>query len=393
MTKNMPTIFERDTARAFCKHAPIEILSTASGPLKGLTFGVKDIYDIAGVPTAFGSPAWLETHPIPNKTATFITALINSGASLLGKTHTDELIYSILGMNIHYGTPLNTLAPDRVPGGSSSGSAAAVAANIVDFAIGSDTGGSVRAPASFCGVYGIRTSHGRISLEDARPLAKSFDSLGWFSRDPKILLKVGEVLFNQAPPKKNSGKFYFLKEAFDLLPPDVAKQAQEAITNRLGLDQISSVSIGNHQLSDWAENFRLIQGSEAWQQHGDWVKVRLHEMGPGVKERFEASSLITKDQVAQAQIVRTQVIQTMQNLLGEDTYLILPTVIDVAPYLQSSNVEFDAFRKNTFQLLCIAGLCGLPQVTLPVLTIKNAPFGVSILAARNKDLELLSQIT
>jgi amidase len=388
----MTTIFERDTARAFCHHAPIEIISNSLGPLQGLTFGVKDIYDIAGVPTAFGSPAWLATHPIPNKTATFIDSLIHAGASLLGKTHTDELIYSILGMNIHYGTPLNTLAPDRVPGGSSSGSAAAVAANLVDFAIGSDTGGSVRAPASFCGVYGIRTTHGRISLEDARPLAKSFDTLGWFARDPQILLKVGETLFHEEAPQKKPANFYFLKEAFDLLPDEIAKRAKEAICSRLGLSNVATASIGNHQLKDWAENFRIIQGFEAWKQHGDWVKVRLNEMGPGVKERFIASSQITEKQMLQALPIRAQVIETMRAILKDDTYLIMPTVIDAAPYLNSSNEEFDAFRKNTFQLLCIAGFCGLPQLTLPVLSVNNAPFGVSLLAGRNRDLSLLSQI-
>ena len=171
-------ILELDKVSAFCKHAPVEIQVSQEGPLNRLSYGVKDIYDIAGIPTGFGSPAWLKTHPIPSNTATFIKTLSNAGATLVGKTHTDELTYSILGINAHYGTPLNSAAPARVPGGSSSGSAAAVAAGLVDFAVGSDTGGSVRAPASFCGIYGIRTTHGRISLKHARALARSFDSLG-----------------------------------------------------------------------------------------------------------------------------------------------------------------------------------------------------------------------
>jgi amidase len=388
----MPTIFERDTINAFCKEAPIEILSSASGPLSGLSFGVKDVFDIANVPTGFGSPAWLNTHPIPSKTASFISRLVDAGASLVGKTHTDELTYSILGMNAHYGTPINSAAPDRVPGGSSSGSAAAVAANLVDFAIGSDTGGSVRTPASFCGIYGFRPTHGRISLENARPLAKSFDTLGWFARDPEILLKVGEILLHETRTTKSNPSYFFLKEAFDLLPVAVAKQAKEAIALRLGNPQISTVSIGNHNLQDWAETFRILQGAEIWQEHGGWAKEHFSEMGPGIKERFEAASLITKDQCKAALLKQIEVIATLNQLLTENTYLILPTVIDIAPRLNSTAVELDAFRKNSFKLLCIAGLCGLPQVNLPLLTIQDAPFGVSILGKRGMDIALLSEI-
>ncbi len=388
----MPTIFERDNINAFCKEAPIEILSSASGPLSGLTFGVKDIFDIANIPTGFGSPAWLNSHPIPSKSAPFISSLVDAGASLVGKTHTDELTYSILGMNAHYGTPLNVAAPGRVPGGSSSGSAAAVAAHLVDFAIGSDTGGSVRTPASFCGIYGFRPTHGRISLENARPLAKSFDSLGWFARDPEILLKVGEVLFNETRTTKSNASFFFLKEAFELLPADVAKQAKEAIALRLGNPQISTVSIGNGDLQDWAETFRILQGAEIWQEHGNWAKEHINEMGPGIKERFEAASLITVEQKKKAQLEQIEVIKTMNQLLAENTFLILPTVIDIAPRLNATASELDAFRKNSFKLLCIAGLCGLPQVNLPLLTIQDAPFGVSVLGKRGMDMALLSEI-
>lgn len=388
----MPTIFERDTVNAFCKEAPVEILSSTSGPLQGLTFGVKDIFDIANVPTGFGSPAWLNSHPIPSKSAPFISRLVDAGASLIGKTHTDELTYSILGINAHYGTPLNVAAPDRVPGGSSSGSAAAVAADLVDFAIGSDTGGSVRTPASFCGIYGFRPTHSRISLENARPLAKSFDSLGWFARDPEILLKVGEVLLNETRATKSNPSFFFLKEAFDLLPADIAQQAKEAIALRLGNPQITTVSIGNCDLQEWAETFRILQGAEIWEEHGNWAKEHINEMGPGIKERFEAASLITEEQKKKAQLEQVEVIATINQLLGENTYLILPTVIDIAPRLNSTASELDAFRKNSFKLLCIAGLCGLPQVSLPLLTIQDAPFGVSILGRRGMDMALLSEI-
>ena len=390
---NMPTVLERDRVNAFCKHAPIEIQSTKNGPLKGCTFAVKDIYDIAGVPTAFGSPAWLNSHPIPTQTAAFITKLVEEGASLVGKTHTDELTYSILGMNAHYGTPTNSAAPNRVPGGSSSGSAAAVAAGLVDFAIGSDTGGSVRAPASFCGIYGIRPSHGRISLENARPLAKSFDTLGWFAQDPDILLRVGEVLLNESLPTEFPKQWCFLKEAFELIHPNVANQAKEIIRKVLGDDEIQSISLEGQKLAEWSEVFRILQAGEVWQEHGTWASAHMGNMGPGIKERFEAAKAISAEQITTALQSQHEIIQTMDRVLKVHPFVILPTVIDAAPFITSSSVEFDAFRKNSFQLLCIAGLNGLPQITLPLMQVDQAPFGISILARRGMDMHLLKIAT
>ena len=390
---NMPTILNRDPVNAFCKHAPIEIRSTKNGRLQGCTFAVKDIYDIAGVPTAFGSPAWLNSHPIPTHTAAFITKLVDEGASLVGKTHTDELTYSILGMNAHYGTPTNSAAPNRVPGGSSSGSASAVAAGLVDFAIGSDTGGSVRAPASFCGIYGIRPSHGRISLENARPLAKSFDTLGWFARDPGTLLRVGEALLNESLPPDFPLQMGFLKEAFDIIHPEVASQAKEIIRKALGVEQIQSISLEDQKLSEWSEVFRILQAGEVWQEHGAWANAHMDTMGPGIKERFQAAKEITAEQIAAALQSQRNIIKAMDRLLKVHPFVILPTVIDAAPLIASSSVEFDAFRKNSFQLLCMAGLNGLPQITLPLMQVDHAPFGISILARRGMDMHLLKIAT
>ncbi len=386
---NMPNAFEHDHVNAFCKHAPIEIESTSNGQLKGYTFAVKDIYDISGIPTSFGSPAWLNSHPIPTKTAAFITALIDEGASLVGKTHTDELTYSILGMNAHYGTPTNSAAPNRVPGGSSSGSAAAVAAGLVDFAIGSDTGGSVRVPASFCGLYGIRPSHGRISLENARPLAKSFDTLGWFAKDPDTLLRVGAVLLNESLPTDFPFQLCFLKEAFEILHPEIASQAKEILSKMLGNSQIKTISLEGQNLDEWSETFRILQAAEIWREHGEWANAHLDNMGPGVKERFQAAKAITAEQIATASQSRNKIIGVMDRLLKDHPFLVLPTVIDVAPLIESSNIEFDTFRKHTFPLLCIAGLNGLPQITLPLMQIDGAPFGISILAQRGMDLPLM----
>ncbi|HTD91891.1 MAG TPA: amidase family protein, partial [Burkholderiales bacterium] len=188
------SILDLDSLGAFCRHTHVEVPGAHSGPLAGLTFGLKDIFDVAEHKTGFGSPDWLRTHDAAKTHSYVAKKLLDAGAALVGKTHTEEMAFSLTGENAHYGTPVNVAAPDRVPGGSSSGSAAAVAGKLVDFAIGSDTGGSVRAPASFCGIYGIRPTHGRISLEGVCPLAPGFDTCGWFARDSAMLARVGEVL-------------------------------------------------------------------------------------------------------------------------------------------------------------------------------------------------------
>jgi len=224
----MDSILHRDQIGAFCRHTHVAVKGAGAGPLAGLSFGAKDIYDIAGHRTGFGSPDWFATHPAATRTAAAVQRLLDAGADMVGKTHTDELTYSLNGENAHYGTPVNVNAPGRIPGGSSSGSAAAVAAGLCDFTLGSDTGGSVRAPASYCGIYGIRPTHGRVSLEGACPLATSFDTAGWFARDPETLQRVGRVLLGNeragAP-----GKLLVAEDAFQLAGGSISRALQPAL--------------------------------------------------------------------------------------------------------------------------------------------------------------------
>ncbi|HEX6004321.1 MAG TPA: amidase family protein, partial [Burkholderiales bacterium] len=224
----MDSILQRDQVGAFCRHTHVALKGSGSGPLAGLTFGVKDIYDIAGHRTGFGSPDWFATHAAAARTAPTVQRILNAGADMVGKTHTDELTYSLNGENPHYGTPVNVNAPGRIPGGSSSGSAAAVAAGLCDFALGSDTGGSVRAPASYCGIYGIRPTHGRVSLEGACPLAPSFDTAGWFARDATLLERVGQVLLGEARAQA-PGRLLLARDAFELAGDAITQALQAAV--------------------------------------------------------------------------------------------------------------------------------------------------------------------
>ena len=379
-----------DALGAFCRHTHVAVAGSAAGPLAGLTFGVKDIYDIAGYKTGFGSPDWLDTHPPAARTAPVVATLLAAGADMLGKTQTDELTYSLNGENSHYGTPVNVNAPGRIPGGSSSGSAAAVAGGLVDFALGSDTGGSVRAPASFCGIYGIRPSHGRISLEGACPLAQSFDTTGWFARDALLLERIGQVLLGMETPAAQ-GSVWLAEDALALLDATAQYALQPALSRiRNAIGGFCPVTVSAQGLPQWFQAFRVLQGAEIRTQLGDWVARVRPKLGPGVRERIEWTATINAGDVARAQAVREAARRRMDELLANHAVLVLPTVPDIAPLCNTPAAALDDFRARAMSLLCIAGLAGLPQVSLPLAKSQGCPLGVSLIAGRGEDALLLA---
>ena len=189
-----------DTLNAFVPGPRHHVAGASTGTLAGLTFAVKDLIDVAGIPTGGGNPDWERSHPVPSRHAWIVERLLQAGASVIGKTATDEVSLGILGENAFTGTPLNPAAPDRVPGGSSSGSASVVAAGVCDFALGTDTGGSVRVPASFCGLFGIRPTHGRVDFTGVLPQAPGSDTVGWFARDAGTFARVCEAVFGESLP-------------------------------------------------------------------------------------------------------------------------------------------------------------------------------------------------
>ncbi len=378
-----------DALDAFCRHTHVAVAGASTGPLAGLTFGAKDIYDIAGHRTGFGSPEWLATHPPATRTAPVVAALLAAGADMLGKTQTDELTYSLNGENAHYGTPVNVNAPGRIPGGSSSGSAAAVAGGLVDFALGSDTGGSVRAPASFCGLYGMRPTHGRIALIGACALAPSFDAAGWFARDAALLERVGLVLLGEtAPPAP--GALLLAQDALALLDAPAVAALQPALTCiTAALGALRPVTLSAEGLPQWFQAFRVLQGAEIHTQLGAWVAQNKPQLGPGVRERMAWTATITADAVARAQAVRDVAQRRMDALLADHAVLVLPTLPDIAPLLNTPAAALDDFRARAMSLLCIAGLAGLPQISLPLATLNGCPLGVSLIGGRGDDALLL----
>lgn len=386
----MDSILHRDEIGAFCRHTHVAVKGAGAGPLAGLTFGAKDIFDIAGHRTGFGSPEWFATHPAAARTAPTVQRLLDAGAEMLGKTHTDELTYSLNGENAHYGTPVNVNAAGRIPGGSSSGSAAAVAAGLCDFALGSDTGGSVRAPASYCGVYGIRPTHGRVSLEGACPLARSFDTAGWFARDAALLERVGRVLLGEERAG-TPGRVLVAQDAFGLAGKAVTQALQPAL-DKLGAvaRETEAFTVAAEGLPQWFEVFRVLQGAEVWAQHGAWINRVKPDLGPGVKQRIEWTSTINARDVGPAKAKREEIARRMNDALAGNAVLALPTVPGIALLRNAPPAETEDFRGRAMSLLCIAGLARLPQVSLPLARLDGCPLGLSLVAARGGDMMLLA---
>lgn len=376
---------------AFVAHDLKRPLAGASGgPLAGLTAAVKDMYDIAGEKTGGGNPDWLAHARPATKSAPAVQALLDAGATVIGKTVCDEFFFSILGVNAHYGTPVNPRAPGRVPGGSSSGSASAVACGACDLALGSDTGGSVRAPASFCGLYGIRPTHGRVDLAGAMPMAPSFDVGGWFAGGPGVFAKAGSVLLRgrgEAAPVRN---LVILDDAFALADEGVAALMRTALAAMAdALPTPRHETIAPEGLDAWREIFRILQGREVWSLYGDFITTHKPQLDKPIRRRFEAAAGITADEAAQADEARTRARRRIESLAQPGTVLVLPTSPAIAPRRDASGADTNVFRTRIMELTCISGLSGLPQVTIPAGTVDGCPAGLSFIGWRDGDEALL----
>lgn len=381
-----------DPAHAFLPYPAVAVPNAPAGPLAGLNFAVKDLFDVAGYPTGCGSPLMLAQSRIKARTAPTVQRLLAAGARFTGKTHTDELAFSMNGRNAHFGTPRNGGAPDRIPGGSSSGSAAAVSNGLCDFALGTDTGGSVRAPASHCGLFGIRPTHGRISLEGAHDLAPSFDTCGFFARDAAIFARVGDVLLGDDPaPLPSRLRLLRPTDLWSLVSTDVRDALASAcarIEAALGSGSECQVALESFDTMYW--QFRHLQGYEAWRVNGAFIEQLRPPLGPGVAERFAWSRTVTLEQAQAAAAFRARYREHLGRLLGGDGVLLLPTMPDVAPLLTADEGALEDYRNTAIRLLCVSGLSGLPQVTLPMAQRLGAPLGISLLGPAGSDRALVA---
>ena len=380
-----------DTARAFMPYPWVDVPRASTGPLSGLTFAVKDLFDVAGYPTSGGQPFVLAQSGIKTRHAVTVERLLQAGATFVGKTITDELAFSMNGQNAHFGSPVNGAVPDRISGGSSSGSAAAVSNGLCDFALGTDTGGSVRAPANHCGLIGLRPTHGRVSLSGALDMAPSLDTCGWFTRDIHTFGRVAEVLLGHDP--------YPLPERVRLLrSPQLDALAQpEALHALLGaMQRVEAVTQSATSLApdllDIESMFwsvRHIQGHETWGINRALITRFAPPLGPGVAQRFEWSRQVTDAQMEQAREQRARLQATWKQVIGLDGVLMLPTMPDIAPLNTLSESEMDDFRNRSVRLLCLSGLTGCPQISLPMASRQGAPLGLSLMGPPGSDLSLV----
>ena len=380
-----------DHLNAFCKDTGAYLQGAPDGPLSGLTFAAKDILDVAGYVTGVGNPDWKETQPAADKTAWTVQTLVDSGATMAGKTITDELTRGIFGENAHYGTPTNPRAPGRVPGGSSSGSASAVAGGLVDFALGSDTGGSVRVPSSFCGLYGLRPTHGRIPLDGILIQAPSYDTIGWFADDPETFARVGEVLLRSQISESRPKNLVIAEDAFELADPEVVAALKPKV------DLVSSLfgETINQRLSpigliEWSAQQLVLQGREAWESARDWLDRVNPRLSFEVGERYGLARQITDADIAAARAARGEILKRMDEVFAEGAFICLPTTVSPAPPTGQKLSDRTTLRSRNSALTSVAGTTGTPQINLPLADLNGLPVGLSLIGPPGADEQLIA---
>ncbi len=381
-----------DPLNAFCTDSDAYVAGAPGGPLAGLTFAAKDIFDVTGHVTGCGNPHWKATHGPAESTAWVVQALVDAGATMTGKTITDELTRGIFGENAHYGTPRNPRAAGRVPGGSSSGSASAVAGKLVDFALGSDTGGSVRVPASFCGLYGLRPTHGRIPRDGMLLQAPSYDTIGWFTRDAATFARVGEVMLPAGPEVPRPRRLIIAEDAFELAEPAVRAALESALDSVAAMfDSPTTERLSPSSLEEWSGHQQILQSREAWESIRDWIDAVNPAMSFEVSDRYVTARSVTDAQVAESQAGRDSIIARMNEVFGgDDAVMCLPTTIGPAPPVGQRVSDRHVLRLRNSALTSIAGNTGRPQLSLPLAEVDGLPVGLSLLGAHGADEQLIA---
>jgi len=382
---------------------------TGSGELDGLTFAVKDLMDVAGRHTGCGNPSWRDSHPRAVVHAVCVDQMLAAGARCVGKTVTDELAFSLLGRNHFLGTPLNPRAPDRVPGGSSSGSASAVACGLADFALGTDTGGSVRVPASNCGIFGFRPSHGFISLAGVNPLAPGFDTVGVLAAEAGVLVRASRSLLASAGVSSGEpGTIHLLRDAFELADEEVRAAltgAVRALRERFG-DRVREISlakmVGDRDLGNfatWRETYCVVQWAEIKSSLGAWIESAKPAFGPATAASFALTDQLDRRTVAASVARREFCFRRLQEFLGPSDLLCMPTTPALPPRLTEPLPDrkpgaqgASTYYPRTLALTSVAGLGRLPQISMPGAEADGVPVGLSLLAGHGQDAFLLEAV-
>ena len=374
-------------------HSPINpIIESYNGNLKNLKFVLKDMCDVKNIKTSCGNPDFYKACEPAKKHAEFLSNILSEGAILEGITICDEFFYSVIGENSHYGTPKNLNAPNCVPGGSSSGSAAALTTDLFDFSIGSDTGGSVRVPASFCGLLGIRPTHGRIKSNGVYPMAPSFDTIGWFSNNIKTFQKIGEVLLNKNENENITfNQFVIAEDLLELVDTDIKNQF-DSYYKELH-PNIKHIRLSKFSKSEIADNFRILQAGEIKEHVIPWIEKNKPKISLEINSRIEMASEILPLEIDAAKTFRQEIISEINNSLPEGDIAIFPTTPFSAPKCGQSDQDLGSDRKKIMEMTSIAGMTSRPQISIPKFKGKTGPVGISILGWQNSDEILLNKLS
>ena len=373
-------------------HSPTrDIQITNTGLLSKLNFVVKDMCKIKNHRTSCGNPDFYEKCQPADDFAPFLKKILEAGATLKGITICDEFFYSLIGENGHYGTPTNLNAPGCVPGGSSSGSAAALTTNLYDFSIGSDTGGSVRVPASFCGLFGIRPTHNRINTEDVYPMAPSFDTLGWFAKDIDIFKNIGSVLLNSNEKTELSFKeFVIAEDILELASPEIIKLFNNYINNKF--PEIKKIRLSKHSKEEIADNFRILQGGEIQENIISWILENKPKISPEINNRIEMAKKITTDEINKAQKFRENLKVEIDKSLPKGIIAVFPTTPFSSLKCGQSDEQLASYRKKLMEFTSIAGMTSRPQISMPKFKDNTGPIGISLLGWQYSDEILLEKL-
>ncbi|GAB3423957.1 AtzH-like domain-containing protein [Flindersiella endophytica] len=370
------------------------VRGASTGPLRGMRVAVKDLFAVAGQRIGAGNPAWLAQAPVESSHAGAVAALLAAGADVAGIAQTDELAFSLAGTNVHYGTPSNPAASGRITGGSSSGPAAAVAGGWADIGLGTDTAGSIRVPASYCGVYGLRTTHDAVDRSGLVALAPSFDTVGVLARTPSVLAAGAGALLPVAEVEPVR-ELLVAPVLMELAAPDTrlaVEAALRALALRLDVP-VRSAELDAEALEAWFAAFRTVQTAEAWRTHGAFVAARPGAFEPAVEERFHAGAKVDGSQEQAAVAVLADARAELRALLPPGVVLAMPSASSAAPPVDADPAAIGVVRGATLRLTCLASLAGLPALSLPTARVGALPAGLCLVGGPHADRSLLALIT
>lgn len=348
----------------------------------GVTVAVKDLIDVAGVPTTAGSKAIASISGPKDIDAPLMAGARAAGARIVGKTNLYELAFGASGVNEHYGTPTNPLSSALIPGGSSSGSAVAVATGEAKVAYGSDSGGSIRVPAAFCGVAGLKTTHGRFSLAGVYPLAPSLDTVGPMATDVEGLILGMELLEPGFRIGEVAQSIGCLRNLGVVIDDHIARAIDEVY-------EVAELKRNDVDLPQWMDAYRAgsdILHVEAVQSNRHLLKnpACVEMLSKPLRERLEDGRAISLERYRDALSFRPRWQGVLDTLLAKFDVLVLPSVGIFAPPLE------EAFDHIYTHLTMPLNLAGYPAVSIPVPIPGSMPASLQIVGASGDEERLLA---